>query len=295
MAGKRVESHEYHAEAYVLAGKLERPVVQEIERHAPVALSGLAASHLTRTIEDTNIEGLVTFKRGHTRVSGSRSLKQNSWVTLSTAILERLNVFDVLTAERLVAQVSSNHPPQDGHFPHVTFLGTQFTNLRISGFPLELTVNLGICGDREHGDISYLDNPTFLKAAQEQTAALASAKGLPDKLKAHYGGKLEQLKALIGKCGKRGKGEVKPSVQCSLVTHIGEVPIPGVKSFGHILVIPDFGTVSFGEIEVTEKMEPNSEQPDNYFKLTNLKMDLGCIGHGRMEGPAGGVNGSTRP
>ena len=37
-------SHQYHAEAHVLSGKLERPIEQVIEQHAPVSLKVYAAA-----------------------------------------------------------------------------------------------------------------------------------------------------------------------------------------------------------------------------------------------------------
>jgi hypothetical protein len=293
-------SHEFHAEAHALSGELQRPIEQRIEKHVPVTLTGRRATHLTRAIEDVSIEGLISLQRGHSRVSGSKSLKHHGWVTLSTSILDGLNVFEIISADRLVSQVSTDHPLENGHFPHVTFLGTQFDNFRVSGFPVELTLNFGICGDRDHGDISYLDNPTFLAAVREQIEAIAGAEGLPAELRKEYDGRLKRVNDLIDSCGRRKEGECKPAIRCSLVTKIGKVPIPGVRSFGHVLVIPEFGVVSLGEIEVGEKMpdplptdvEP---RPDNYFELKSIRMNLGCVGHGTVDAGTVAANGHHSP
>jgi len=291
-----ITSHEYHAEAHALSGALQRPIEQKIEKHVPVSLTGRRSTHLTRAIEDVSIEGLISVKLAHTRVSGSRSLKHNGWTTLSTSILEGLNAFEIITADRMVSQVSTDHPYEDGHFPRVTFLGTQFNNLRLSGFPLQLTLNFGICGDREHGDISYLDNPTFLTAAREQIKAIADDAGLPKELREEYGGRLERINAVIDTRGTRKDYEVKTPVKCSLVSKIGEVPIPGVRSFGHILVIPEFGIVSLGEIEVGEKAhEEYPQKPDNYFELTSIRMDMGCLAQGQVAAGTVAANGHTHP
>ena len=289
-------SHEYHAEAHALSGALQRPIEQKIEKHVPVALTGRRSTHLTRAIEDVSIEGLISVKRAHTRVSGSRSIKHNGWTTLSTSILEGLNVFEIITADRLVSQVSTDHPYDDGHFPLVTFLGSQFSNLRVSGFPLELTLNFGICGNREQGDISYLENPTFLAAVREQIKGIASSEGLPKELREEYDARLEHINGLIGTRGTRKDYEAKPAIKCSLVAKIGEVPIPGVRSFGHVLVIPEFGIVSLGEIEVGEKSsEEYRLKPDNYFELTSIRMKLGCVGHGEVAAGTAAANGHTHP
>jgi len=288
-------THEYHAEAHVLNGDLKRPIEQKIEKHLPVAFTGRRATHLTRFTEEVSIEGLISLRRGHTRVSGSKSLKHQGWVTLSTSIVEGLNVFEIITADRLVSQVSTDHPLVDGHFPRVTFLGTKFENLRVSGFPVTLTLDYGVCGTRTKEDHSYLDNERFLKAVWSQTEAVARASGLPSDLKDEYDGRLELLSKLLSTCDPGRIGPEKPSVKCSLVKSIGEIPIPGVRSFGHVLVIPEFGTVSLGEIEVGEKVYDPSEEPNNYFELTTIRMNLGCVGHGTVAAGTAAANGHHSP
>jgi hypothetical protein len=287
-------SHDFHAEAHVLSGHLQRPIEQKIEQQAPVRLNDHRGGHLTRLTEEVSIEGLITYSKGHTRVSGARSLKNNGWVTLSTSTLEGLNVFEILTADRLVSQVSTDHPYDKGHVPSVTFLGTQFTNLKVSGFPLTLTLNYGICGDKPAGDQSYLQDPTFLKAVGDQTEKIAKASGLPADLKKLYDAKAAYIKELLRTCDTRDQGARGP-ITCSLVEKIDPIPIPGVKSFGHILVIPNFGTVSLGEFEVGEKMYENSLRPSVYFELSGLRMNLGCVAHGTANGVTAAANGRHYP
>src|SRR2546423_176609 len=102
-------SHDYHAEAHVLSGELQQPVKQPIQQHALVVLKDRRGGHFTQTEEDFSLEGLITFKSGRTRVSGSPSLKPSKgWVTLSSSILEGMNIFEVITADRVVGQVSTD-------------------------------------------------------------------------------------------------------------------------------------------------------------------------------------------
>jgi hypothetical protein len=292
--GAVTPSHEYHAEAHVLSGNLERPIQQKIEHQAPVKLSDRRGGHLVRSEEDVSIEGLITFAKGHTRVSGSRSIKNNGWITLSTSVMEGLNVFEIVTADRIVSQVSTDHPYENGHVPHVTFLGTQFKNLQVSGFPLSLTFNFGICGDRPAGDRTYLEDPTFLNTVREQTEGIARANGLPVKLREDYDKKLLHIEQLISDCAS-GKGRRREPITCSLVQSIGKIPIPGVESFGNILVIPEFGTVALGEIEVGEKIYENGARPSPYFRITGIEMNLGCVGHGTASGATAAANGRHNP
>jgi len=287
-------SHDYHAEAHVLSGHLRRPVEQKIEQHAPVAIQDRRGGHLTRLAEEVSIEGLISFTKGKTRVSGSRSLKTNGWVTLSTSILEGLNVFEIITADRIVSQVSTEHPFENGHVPHVTFLGTKFTNLQVSGFPLKLTLDFGICGKKPDGDSSYLEDPGFLNGVKAQAERISKADGLPKEIKDQYHERLTRIDDLIRSCND-GKQSRREPITCSLVQSIGEIPIPGVQSFGHILMIPEFGIVSLGEVEVGERVYDPSDRPNPYFELTCVKMRMGCVGHGTALAATATANGAHKP
>lgn len=292
---KQTPSHDFHGEAHVLRGYLKRPIEQRIEAQSPVSLHDQVGGHLARLSENVSIEGLISFTKGQTRVSGSRSLKTNGWVTLSTSIVEGLNAFDVITADRVVSQVSTEHPYENGHFPDVTFLGTQFSNLKVSGFPVTLKLNLGICGKRPEGDRSYLRDSAFLKAVRQQTERIAKSDGLPKELKARYDERLAYIDSLIRASGKSGLRNDKPKVTCSLVDSIGEIPIPGVTSHGNILVIPNFGSVALGEVEVGEKKHPAPDRPSVYFTLTAINMKMGCVADGTAMAATVMANGRHKP
>lgn len=305
--------HEYHAEAHVLSGRLERPIDQMIEPHAPVLLKGRRGGHLTRAAQDITIEGLITFKKGSTRVSGSVSRKNHGWVTLSTSIVEGLNVFEVITADRVVSQVSTEHPPKQGHVPRVTFLGSQFDNLRVSGFPVALTLDYGACGMKPEKDVSYLRDSAFLESAYSRTNRvadrLAKIADLPAGLDTEFAGRLDVIKKLMADCTRTGEVDPDAKVICSLVQSIdvqlGKSTIPGLQAIENVILVPDFGWVALGEIEVgTEAYEPTpystSDGPptksySNYFHLKMVDMHLGCVGHGTATAGSAKSNGQSYP
>ena len=266
-------SYIYHAESHVLSGRLQRPVELKIEGQAFVSLKG-REGHRFQRMGRCSVDGLISFESGYTRVSGNRS-QRHGWVTLATAVLEHLNVFDVITADRVVAQVSAELSGEGGDGPSLAFLGTRFENLRISGIPLKLTLNYGICGKKLDGDWSYLDNLDFLNAVKEQTEKIARADGLPKDLKDTYDERLKTIKRLIHNGGSKGSGE---PIRCSLVTDIDksiEKVISGVKVIGHVLLIPDFGTVSLGEITVGERKLSRRPEVEQL-----LRSDHAQNGHG---------------
>ena len=101
----------------------------------------------------------------------------------------------------------------------------------------------------------------------------------------------------------------KLSVTCSLVhdLEIEKNRIPGLKIIGNLLVLPEFGTVALGEVEVglefAGELEPyedktkNEDGPrmSNYFQLKMLDMQLGCVGSGRVAAGTSKTNGNTKP
>jgi len=310
--------HVYHAEAHILSGHLEHPIKQPIEDYGLVVLDKTRREGLvTQSVGETTLEGLISFRAGHTRVSGSQLMNKkdlwgndhSGWVTLSTSVLEGFNVVDVLTADRVVAQVATEHALTNGHVPKVTFLGTRFENLRLGGYPVQVELDLAICGNKPEGDQPYLEDSAFLDRVQRQLDSIADAKDLPESLEKKCGAEI----AYIDDLRKRAKGSAKgerngySKLQCSLVKSIAPIPLPGVRTFGNMIFIPDFGTVSLAEIEVgvgpsydgfSEQTRRGSElQPSdsNYFTLNMLSMRLGCPVGGSVT--AGGVtaNGNTHP
>lgn len=301
--------HVYHAEAHVISGFLKHPIKQPIEPQGHVVIEKTRREgHITRVTDGTSLEGLITFKSGHTRASGNKIQKKDLWgkdhsgyVTLSTSVIEGLNVFEVITADRVVAQVSTEHPEKDGHVPKVTFLGTRFENLRVGGYPVQVELDLGICGTRPEGDRTYLQDGGFLDRVGQQYAGIVASSGVPVEVERDYKARItgiDQLKKRTNGNGKQ-KSNGSARLHCSLVKSIGPIPIPGVKIFGNIIFIPDFGTVSLAEIEVgVEKTHPEFEKKaadSNYFTLNMLDMQLGCIGGGSLKAGSAKTNGVTRP
>lgn len=293
-------THKFHGSAHLLHGQLHRPIQQVIERQGQIDLNDYRGGHLTRSMDDNSIEGLISYTRGETRVSGSRSLKNNGWMTLSTSILEGFNAFEILTADRIVSQVATEHPYENGHFPIVQFLGTQFRNLEVSGFPVILKLNFGICGDKPANDQSYFDDADFLRRVKAQNDAIANDTRLPKHMRETYYGKAAVVDDLLENVGRCEEGKTRPKFTCSLVESIEPIPIPGVETVGNMLVIPEFGTVALAEIEVGEEWPPKPTdgekwRPDVYFTLRALHMNLGCVGHGSVQTATATANGTTRP
>jgi hypothetical protein len=311
--------HVYHAEAQVLSGNLEHPIEQPIEHYGRAVLENTRREGLiTQSVGETTVEGLITFKSGHTRVSGTQLKNKkdiwgndhSGWVTQSTAVIEGFNVVDVITADRVVAQVSTEHPMINGHVPKVTFLGTRFENLRVAGYPVEVELNLGICGNKPEGDRPYLEDGGFLDRVQGQLNSIERDGGdLPEVLDKKYRAEIAYIDELKKRAngGANGERNGYSKLRCTLVKSIGAIPIPGVKTFGNMIFIPGFGTVSLAEVEVginsghggfsdkTRAGSPPESSDSNYFTLNMFNMRLGCPTGGSVNGPTANANGTNGP
>jgi hypothetical protein len=322
--------HMYHADAYILNAELEHPIKLPFQEYGHVVLDHTRRESLiTQSVGETNIEGLISFKRGHTRVAGAHVQQKTDvfgndhagWVTLATAALEGYNVEDIITADRVVAQLSTQHamtndPKQPiSHVPRVNFLGTRFENFRVGGYPVEVELDLAFCGPKPEGDRSYLQDGSFLDRVQRQLDGIVETRDLPESLEEKYGAEIAHIDHLK-KRAKDAKSEAGansgsngyPKLRCSLVKKIKlPVEIPGVRTFGNAIFIRDFGTVYLAELEVgvnnghsdfrhRESDPPQPQSSDsNYFTLKMLGVRLGCPGTGGSGGSGVSGNGQTVP
>ena len=53
--------HQYHADANLLSGILERPILQTIPKQAPLSLRDWRGGHVYQRVQGYDLEGLVSF------------------------------------------------------------------------------------------------------------------------------------------------------------------------------------------------------------------------------------------
>jgi hypothetical protein len=281
MSDTNGRSHAYHAEATILEGHLELPLIQAIkpQAHAKLPEHG---GYLAQRAEDYRLESVVSFRSAHTQVAGNRDPKPgHGWATLTTTVVEGLNVLDVLTADRVVGQIITEHPIT-GYVPIISFLGTRFENLRIAGHPVELDLDLGILGSKPANDGPYTGDRTLLERVGKQYKSIRENSDLPPELHERY----NQLASTLG---------APEAVECSLVNRAAG-GYPGV-SFGHVIHVPHFGTITLAKINLHhEDFEKTTGVPKlTTTRLTMVDLKLGCAIAGGMGVGVGSSNGSSRP
>ena len=274
-------THYYNADATIISGTLQLPLVQDCRSQARTSLPE-SGGYLSQHANSYQLESVVSYRSAYTQVAGNRSTKPGQgWTTLTTSVVEGLNVMDVVTADRVVGQFFTNHP-LEGYVPSVNFLGTRFENLRIAGHPVGLDLNLNFLGAKPAKDASYAHDPGVAERVANQYKHLLSHNDLPADLRERYNRLSSNLRGA-------------ETVECSLVNQVAG-SYPG-RSFGHIIDIPDFGKVVLCKLKVTtEPVEGGAATATKTtINLTMIGLELGCVADGNLDISGGGSNGGTLP
>jgi hypothetical protein len=257
--------HDFYAEANVLFADLTEPLKEKIRPQALVKLSK-DGQYQFRQADPFHLEGILSYKGGYTQVAGHPSTKSVGFATLTTSVVEGLNILDIVTADRVVAQISTVHPAYGtGQVPAVNFLGTRFDNLRIAGHRVEVERELELLGPRRDDDTSYFDDDKVLDRISQQYDRIATSQNLPDWARENYP---------KGRTAQKGQKELN----CSVISSVKGSP---GFSFGHVIDLPHFGKIFLGDLRVTRTPDPLKKTVDTYkFHLTMIRFEMGCTGAG---------------
>lgn len=274
-------THDYEAEATVLSGELRLPISQPIipQTHSKLSEKG---GYFNQRSDGYLLESVIAIRSAYSRVAGNRSLKDGEgWNTLTTTVVEGLNVLDVLTADRVVGQIITHHP-LIGYVPSISLLGTRFENLRIAGHPVELDLDLEVLGSKPADDAPYTKDVEFLDRVSSQYDRIRQDLDLPEALLERY----NRLSSILG---------APEAIECSLVNQASG-RYPG-KSFGHVITVPGFGTIILGKLTVRHE---NPDEKTKVYKkttvtLTMIDLKLGCVIDGDVAVGNGSSNGTSYP
>jgi hypothetical protein len=262
----------FHADASPVGGHITHPFEQIITTEASSSLAQ-AGGLVTGVHESYRLDPIVSAQKAYSHISGAKNQNTGNWTTLTTSVVEFLNVLEVVTADRIVGRLAVEHP-KVGYTPRVSFVGSQFYNLRVNGHAVHPKLNHSLF-ESEHDTFPkqpHIKDEKFLKKVTEHSRKITKAKDAPEWLKARHG-----WVEIPAEREKRGH------VLCSLVEDI-----EGVKdatSHGHVIIVPEFGTLFLGEVSVNH----------GSFALTMLRMELGCPAIGNLSMATSRSNGFTVP
>jgi hypothetical protein len=272
-------SYDYNADAYVLEADIEQPITNKVEKQAYLKLPE-NGGYLFKEVGPFKLQGVLSYTYGSTQVAGHRNTKGHGFTTLATSVIEGLNVLDVVTADRVVAQISTDNPDNEDQVPTVTFLGTRFVNLRIAGHKVEIDQDIHVLGPKPKEDVSYFEDSGSLFRMSRQFGHIRGMRDLPDWAAQEFARDADAA-------------ERDNKAQLSLVNNIHGAP---GTTFGHVIDLPHFGKIYLGEVTIKRTpTTPTSNLKDQYdFNLRMVRIDMGCIGTGSTTVAAADPNGKGK-
>ncbi len=263
----------YHADASPIGGHFTKPKETIVHSHGSSSLAQ-AGGHVSSSAEKfEHPDKLVSFKKAYSEIHGMVS-ETGSWTTVVTSVVEGLNVLDMVKADRVIASLTVEHPSDGGH-PKASIVGSEFTNLIINDVKINPVLGKNVVPAHKRGmfpDRAIIEDENFLARAISQSHKVTNAKRAPDWLKARYGW-----------VQSKGVRKRKGYVQCSLVDKLQGAK-PG-SSFGHVMHVPDFGNIFLGELLTSH----------HAFRLTMIRLEMGCANEGTVSIGTGDSNGSSAP
>jgi hypothetical protein len=262
----------YHANASPIGGFFTHPVEQILPSHGSSSLAQ-AGGNAGARVSKFRLDSLVSFEHAYSEIYGTTNKSTGSWTSSVTSVIEGLNVAETVTADRVVAVLTVEHPI-DGDFPKASVVGSQFENLRINGVPIEPVIGPSTVVPHEAGKFpatAAVDNKEFVERAFSQYEKLKRP-GTPEWLQKRY-------EWMGTPEGRAKRGYVLSSLADEVKGHKEE------HTFGHVLHVPDFGNIFLSEL-LTDH---------HTFRLTMMRLEMGCANQGTVSVTTGDANGSTMP
>ncbi len=244
----------YHAQATGVSGQVTLPFNELIEVQAASALPE-TGGYSTSRVDHFNYRQIVSFHSATTQATGSYSAKERAYNTLVTATVEKLNILEQVTADLMVAHLTSKHPESGGQ-PSIIPLGSYFVNLRIAGCPVDVHLDSDIFSSLDTYD------KIFARLAEDKDWRRELLEGQDEFTSlAPHGPLLCSLAR-----------EVRP--------HCREL-----KPKGNRIFVPHFGTIYLAEFLI----QPYARS------LTMVRVELGCPVTGQVTGAHVSGNGQGYP
>jgi hypothetical protein len=167
--------HSYDADAFVFSANLTQPTPRSIVEQGLVTLPD-TGGYRYLPADPFQLDGIASYSGGYSQVAGHPNSDGTGAVTLATAVVASVNVLDVLTVDRVVGQITTQHP-NGSNVPAVSFLGTRFDNLQIAGKPIEIGLNLDVLGALPAAGQSYF--PAGQRQNTMTVSLVTSVSGVP--------------------------------------------------------------------------------------------------------------------
>ncbi len=274
----------YSASAYGFAGELARPSRHTVPTQAASVLAADGGRGSNR-VQNFKFDGFLSVADAHTEVGGSYDECHDLHTTYAFSSLEGVNVADMLTADRVVSRLYIYSPgdPADKSEPSFSITGSQFENLRIAGYK----VDVQLATSEFHG---YDTHSEAGKAEDWLLASQLAKKGEKElqRLENTYHA-LKGIARLVSrwkeKAEKKEDGEKKSHCRTYLFSPIKVLKLEDyngsdIEILGNIICIPKFGVIRLADLLVHGHCRN--------FTMFRVQMCSGTTG----SGSGGGTSGS---
>jgi hypothetical protein len=263
----------YHADASPLGGHITHPFEKVLHTQASTSLAQ-AGGHAESRVESFQMDNTVTSGPAYSHATGVKNKTTGAWTTLVSSVVENLNVLEVVTADRIVSKLHVEYP-HEGNHPKISIVGSKFVNLRVAGVSIDPVLDIDLLTSQAKGEFPngpLTEEKGFIGRVTSQSKRITEAKGAPEWLAGRHGW-------VKSPEGRKKKGYVL----CSLVNEVQGAK-PGT-AFGHVLHVPGFGNIFFGELIVAQSS----------YRLTMMRIEMGCLAEGNISVASAFSNGSGMP
>jgi hypothetical protein len=140
--GNKHSLYALRADASAVGGYLDEPIERQIPTLAPVSLPAVGGFAMARS-EGFTFEEIVSCSAAYTRVSGRESTRDGSSSLLVTAVVENLNILEVVRARRIVTQLEISIPGEPGPIG-ISLAGSGFEGLHLAGHECRAKLSSGL-------------------------------------------------------------------------------------------------------------------------------------------------------
>ncbi len=286
-AKRNHSQYNYHNHAYGFAGQLERPFRHTIPTQATTVLGTHGGQGHDR-VENFRHEGIISFDAAYVEVGGSYDECHNQHTSFSSAIIENLNILDVVTADRVVSRIALYSGDMDDKKAENTYniTGSHFENLKIAGHKIDVKLATHVF----HENNSHSQVATKHKAGKLDDWLFAgklralSARQLAELEEEYHA--LEGMSEVVNTWKKAPATRGTDQIPFSALNHMDIKDHAGkdteLRGFGSIICIPKFGVVRLAELTFYH----------HHCTLTMLRVDMCSTGTGTGTTTSTGTGGS---
>lgn len=173
----------HRASAVPFGGAITRPFSDVLDAQAATSLSPDGGAGAARA-EAFRYREIVSFDAAYSQVAGSRD-DAGSNETIVLAVVEGLNILDMVTADRVVARLTSSQKKDASATDELPMrlAGSYFVNLRIAGAPVDLPLRPDVLTKTTKSKLTPegpADGHTVISAFEDESLAPLSGCGRVD-------------------------------------------------------------------------------------------------------------------